>query len=198
MIAIIRGGGGKMDLGHFDNYDLCEYIAQSPLPVITGIGHDIDETVTDLVSHTSLKTPTAVAEFIVAQNAAFEADVLHIVRQIQKMAVWQIQYHRENLVHLSRDINMAAKTYIQQKLFSLDQIDMNIKSQAKSLVEKQHSILNSFERLSKALDPENVLKRGYAMALKDKKIVSSGLNLNPGDNLQIKFSDSTVKTKVTK
>ena len=72
-VVIIRGGGSTSDLGCFDNYRLCAYIAQFPLPVITGIGHDKDVSVADMVAHTSLKTPTAVAAYLVDCAAEMEA-----------------------------------------------------------------------------------------------------------------------------
>ncbi len=70
-VAIIRGGGSTSDLGCFDNYRICAYVAQFPLPVLTGIGHDKDVSVADMVAHTSLKTPTAVAAFLVGRSAEF-------------------------------------------------------------------------------------------------------------------------------
>ncbi len=71
-VVIIRGGGSRSDLMCFDNYNLAYYITQFPIPVISGIGHDKDNSIVDLVSHTSLKTPTAVAEFLISQLAIFE------------------------------------------------------------------------------------------------------------------------------
>jgi exodeoxyribonuclease VII large subunit len=73
LVVIIRGGGSKSDLACFDSYDLAYHVAQFPLPVITGIGHEQDDTITDMVAHTRLKTPTAVAGFLVERLSVFEA-----------------------------------------------------------------------------------------------------------------------------
>ena len=74
-VVIIRGGGSKSDLACFDSYDLAYHVSQFPLPVITGIGHEQDDTITDLVAHTRLKTPTAVAGFFIDKLASFEAEL---------------------------------------------------------------------------------------------------------------------------
>ncbi len=66
LVVIIRGGGSQIDLECFDDYELTSHIAQFPIPIITGIGHERDETISDLVSNTRLKTPTAVAEFLIS------------------------------------------------------------------------------------------------------------------------------------
>lgn len=82
IVAIIRGGGSKSDLSYFDNYNIAYHITQFPLPVISGIGHDRDESVTDMVSHTKLKTPTAVANYIIDYNLLFENDIQDCYQEI--------------------------------------------------------------------------------------------------------------------
>lgn len=85
-VVIIRGGGSTSDLGCFDNYRLCAYIAQFPLPVVTGIGHDKDVSVADMVAHTSLKTPTAVAAFLVGRAAEMDARLEDLYEEITDFA----------------------------------------------------------------------------------------------------------------
>lgn len=85
-VVIIRGGGSTSDLGCFDNYRLCAYIAQFPLPVVTGIGHDKDVSVADMVAHTSLKTPTAVAAFLVARAGEVHARLEGLYAEITDYA----------------------------------------------------------------------------------------------------------------
>ncbi len=82
IVAIIRGGGSKTDLAAFDNYNIAYYITQFPLPVITGIGHERDDTVVDIVAHTKFKTPTAVADFIIDNNLFFENEVIRLGDEI--------------------------------------------------------------------------------------------------------------------
>jgi len=84
IVAIIRGGGSKSDLSYFDNYNIAYHITQFPLPVISGIGHDRDESVADMVSHTKLKTPTAVANFIIDYNLLYENDIQKCFEEIME------------------------------------------------------------------------------------------------------------------
>jgi len=95
LVALIRGGGSQLDLECFDDYDLCNHLAQFPLPVITGIGHERDDTIADMVAHTKLKTPTAVAEFIIQGIAAFQAALHEEATKIARAA--REQLHRAQL-----------------------------------------------------------------------------------------------------
>ena len=98
-VAIIRGGGSTSDLGCFDNYRICAYVAQFPLPVITGIGHDKDVSVADQVAHTSLKTPTAVAAFFVNRAAELHgrlADLYDTVEQTARRTLMLESHRLEN------------------------------------------------------------------------------------------------------
>ena len=84
-VVIIRGGGARLDLLAFDNENICRTVADCPLPVLTGIGHDIDETVLDMVAHSALKTPTAVADFLINHNLFFENKLLQTGADLQSL-----------------------------------------------------------------------------------------------------------------
>ncbi|MEZ4907927.1 MAG: exodeoxyribonuclease VII large subunit [Saprospiraceae bacterium] len=86
-VVIIRGGGSKMDLSYFDNYDISKNVAEFPIPVITGIGHDIDKNIIELVAHSPLKTPIAVADYIIRYNMEFEAQILNNLNLILNNAM---------------------------------------------------------------------------------------------------------------
>ena len=97
IVAIIRGGGSKSDLSFFDNYNIAFYITQFPLPVFSGIGHERDESVTDIVAHTKLKTPTAVADYIIEHNLKFENS---------------IDYEYDNIVNRVNDLIKTHELYL--------------------------------------------------------------------------------------
>jgi exodeoxyribonuclease VII large subunit len=103
LVVIIRGGGAQSDLDCFNNYDLVYHITQFPLPVISGIGHERDETITDIVAHTSVKTPTAVAEFLI--NAVLEFDNLleSFSEQLAELAGTIITQEKDKLFQLSQN-----------------------------------------------------------------------------------------------
>jgi exodeoxyribonuclease VII large subunit len=104
VVVIIRGGGSQIDLSCFDNYNLAYYITQFPLPVITGIGHEKDNTIVDLVAHTRLKTPTAVAEFLIGEVAGFD---LRLEEAEEKF----FDTVREQLEEANQKINQLARLY---------------------------------------------------------------------------------------
>ena len=85
LVVIIRGGGSQTDLSWFDNYNIAYYVTQFPLPVITGIGHEKNMSVTDMVANKSLKTPTAAAEFLIDCIAAAEDKIIEISSDIRDL-----------------------------------------------------------------------------------------------------------------
>jgi len=117
MVVIIRGGGSQADLNCFNSYWLCYHITQFPLPILTGIGHERDETIADLVAHTSLKTPTAVAEFIITAVGEFDGYLDQLNSQLVEIASSQIEEWKDEANNLSRNIISLLK----QRLSKEDQ-----------------------------------------------------------------------------
>jgi exodeoxyribonuclease VII large subunit len=108
-VAIIRGGGAQIDLAAFDNYDLAFHITQFPLPVITGIGHDKDDSVADMVAHTRMKTPTAVAEFLISTVEEFTAYLSELEQQFASVVNDRLQQSREQLSDLLNAVSNQAR-----------------------------------------------------------------------------------------
>ena len=100
-VIIIRGGGAQVDLDCFDHYELAAHIAQFPLPVFTGIGHERDETICDLVAHTSLKTPTAVAEFLLRGIRQYDENITILFENIASVTSRSIEQAQYNLREIS-------------------------------------------------------------------------------------------------
>jgi len=164
-VALLRGGGSRLDLAAFDQAALCRKVAQCPLPVFTGIGHETDETVTDLVAHTSLKTPTAVAEYIIAHNARFEGEILQTGGRIGQTALLQIRDQKLPLI--AQQLQSQVRFRFQQESQQLD------------LLASQCSLL----------DPQRALERGYAYITREGKAISSVRDLHPGDEVGIHLRD---------
>jgi len=141
VVVIIRGGGSQADLSSFDNYRLAEHIAQFPLPVLTGIGHEKDETVTDLVAYTNLKTPTAVAEFILDRVRNFEEEVTGTAGMIFQTAKQQLSTHDNNLRHFVYEINSLIQNRLSGHVRKLDGIKQKLfYISRKTLQEKKHQL----------------------------------------------------------
>ncbi|MEM1124333.1 MAG: exodeoxyribonuclease VII large subunit, partial [Bacteroidota bacterium] len=111
-VVIIRGGGSKLDLVAFDNLVLGQAIAKFPLPVLVGIGHEIDETILDKVAHLSLKTPTAVADFLINRLLHFESSILECKNYISNAANYVIQAELGQLSYLQKMIQLRTTTFL--------------------------------------------------------------------------------------
>ena len=157
LIVVVRGGGGKMDLGGFDDYKLCQMVANAPLAVICGIGHDIDESLLDLVAHSSLKTPTAVADFIVEHNMHYEAEMLKLARAIRQEANWIINREWESLIHLSRDVHQLSLYKIRQADYFLERRMSEIFALLKGRFSEYRAHLNTFGETLSCARPEATL-----------------------------------------
>jgi exodeoxyribonuclease VII large subunit len=115
LVAIMRGGGSKSDLNCFDDYELAYFITQFPLPILTGIGHERDDTVTDIVAHTKLKTPTAVAEFLIEKVADFDNQIDEYGMLVTNLAEQYISSSAYRLEKLTHRVQTASVYLLQNK-----------------------------------------------------------------------------------
>jgi exodeoxyribonuclease VII large subunit len=118
-VVIIRGGGATADLSSFDNYNLAYHITQFTLPVITGIGHEKDDTIVDLVAHTRLKTPTAVAEFFINGMERFYDSMLEMENEIVRLTREKIEFQQNKLENIADTINRSVTEFINDKQVQL-------------------------------------------------------------------------------
>jgi len=115
-VVIIRGGGAKSDMNCFNSYLVASHVAQFPLPVITGIGHERDVTITDLVSHTRVKTPTAAAEFIIAKFSSFETGLLDIQFRLAEISADMVSSRKEELFSIGNRVYPGLKARVGKEL----------------------------------------------------------------------------------
>ncbi len=173
-VAIIRGGGSKTDLACFDQLSICQHICQFPLPIITGIGHDRDESIADLVSNTPLKTPTAVAQFLIDRahgcEIAINAKSAAIMRKVASVMTGKIS-------RIDR---------------AWDRIVNRIKNR---LVQAQARI-EMIETRIEASSPQKILRRGYTYITIDGKPVTSAMKLKKGQKITTVFHDGTATSTV--
>ena len=145
LVVIIRGGGSQLDLNCFNSYWLCYHITQFPIPVLTGIGHERDETIADLVAHTCLKTPTAVAEFIIDQVVEFDSHLNDLNSRIIDLASEQLQSVKEDLANYSRNVTAFAKLRINSENQQLLTHTMLIQQSLKRYFQKNIQLLNTIQ-----------------------------------------------------
>ncbi len=263
-VVIIRGGGATADLSCFDNYDLAFNITQFPLPVITGIGHEKDDTIIDMIAHTRLKTPTAVAEFFISGMEQFEDRLLDLETEIITGVRGKLEAQQEELEQVVEFIDTSVTSFINEKRNQLARTgnvlsqkvsrytfsknyalkDVRHRGQAAVAVWKtgQKNVLEQKQRALKRitdealqkeqvnlirhktvlinearqrlrieqeriylnknivrlLSPENVLKRGYTLTLKQGRIVKSANGLRVGEELDTRFADGEIKSRIIK
>ena len=219
VVVIIRGGGATSDLSGFDTYELAANCVQFPLPIITGIGHERDDTVIDMVSHTRVKTPTAAAEFLIShtrqtadrlkQYAAFlnQEVPLAINRQREKLNRWvmrmpakvqmRLQHERFYQKSLSQRISSAWSTRFLQEQYRL-QITSKISASYTAQIQREGHRLELFAQQIKSASPERLLKKGYSITLKNGKAVTNADELKHGDELVTLVANGKFRSKVLK
>lgn len=194
IIAIIRGGGSKLDLSGFDNYNIAFEIATSPLPVLTGIGHDIDMSVSDIVANTVLKTPTAVADYIIDHNSHFEGEVLLMMQQIEHETQQILDLKHQEILLMQEKLSSIPALIVQQYRHDLDSAYDHILSQAEYTLKDHNRTLDNYTQILEMTLPENVLKRGFAMVKKDNKYIGKLKDIKKSDkDLTIEFYDGEIQ-----
>ncbi|SHK82046.1 exodeoxyribonuclease VII large subunit [Xylanibacter ruminicola] len=193
-VVIIRGGGATSDMSGFDTLALAENVANFPLPIITGIGHDRDESILDMVSHTRVKTPTAAAALLIDHLKVVLDTLIDSQNRItqyvqQKLSIvnYQLSTVQEAIPRLFSVVKTRQETKIdlfaQRMLTSVD----------RRLVSEQHRLELIDEKL-KALDPTLLLKRGYSITIHNGRAVKDATTLQPGDEIETRLAKGTVKS----
>ena len=169
VVVIIRGGGATSELGCFDTYDLANNCAQFPLPIVTGIGHLRDESILDIVAHTSAKTPTAVAELLIHSMLSNEAMITELQEAIATYVVRQMENEKRRVETLVGQIPVLTAMYMQGQRHKLDLYQ---------------------ERID-AASPEHILSLGYSITRLNGKAVRDAGNLKPGEEVETTVANGT-------
>src|SRR5690554_4140220 len=197
VVAIIRGGGASADLNCFDSYLLANNVAQFPLPVVSGIGHERDVTVLDIVSHTRAKTPTAVAEYFIAHITKTAAELFNLQERTVNTSEKIKLKEQTDLHSLSKEMVHGSTLRIQKESNFIEKSSTTIKHRISHLVQNQIHFLERNQQYINMVSPFNILKRGYTLLLKNGKIITSVNEIEVGDDIQTLFRDGTVTSKVT-
>ena len=184
-VAIIRGGGARLDLAAFDSFLLAKAVADMPLPVLIGIGHDVDETVLDIVAHTSLKTPTAVADFILHRSLNFESQMINLGMEAKNLVIQMVQEKATKIQYLSQLADYQLKTNFRQQAQMLGFIEKELPTIAKNRFANAKNQLDNFEKIIQLLGPEAAFRRGFALVFKQGKQISEVSQLGLLDEVQV-------------
>lgn len=196
-VAIIRGGGASSDLSCFDSYHLASHVAQFPLPVISGIGHERDVTILDVVAHTRAKTPTAVAEFFITHLNRSATELLDMEERVVTESNSVLMDEHAQLLSLSKDLVHKSTLTIQGDIVGIQQLTEKIKYGLKHMMQRQAHLLETRTQFIEMASPANILKRGYTLTLKDGKIITSLNDLKEGDIVETRFRDGRATSVIT-
>lgn len=214
VVAIIRGGGAVSDLSCFDTYPLANCCAQFPLPILTGIGHERDVSVLDLVANKQLKTPTAVAAFLVESMEETAQDLALLEEELNDVVKNILDRESERLDRVVRSMEYIARTYCSDRLGRVQAFHARIRQAAQHVVKmttmdlvnkdrmltekiqiqlqlEQHRI-RIWEASVKAHDPEHILNLGYSITYKDGRAVKDGRQLKAGDELTTQLAQGKI------
>ena len=217
-VVIIRGGGATSDMSGFDTLALAENVANFPLPIITGIGHDRDESILDMVSHTRVKTPTAAAAFLI-DHLKTVTDILNDSQaQLLRLAQQKLTYYKtqfatiaEVLPRLFSNVKILQEARLEalnnRLILSSGSRLSTLNAQLSTLAEHLPILLDRrlmaekhrlqlVEEKARSLDPTLLLSRGYSMTMKDGKIVRDPKTLRHGDEIETHLEKGTIKSIV--
>ena len=203
VVVIIRGGGATSDLSSFDSYLLATNCAQFPLPIITGIGHERDDTIVDMVAHTRLKTPSAVDEL---RQAVITLSSDQLMRQrnylrlltarFPSLVMNRVERIRSDLRSLAARFPAQISSALSQREAGLGPIALRLRNATSTGLAERGRFLQLTEQFIKMASPEYILRRGYSLTMKEGKIVKHAAELREGDELTTRFMDGEVKSIV--
>ena len=195
-LVIIRGGGATSDMSGFDTLALAENVAQFPLPIITGIGHDRDESVLDMVSCIRVKTPTAAAAYLISHLGEVNDLIDNCNERIIRSATMRMEMQKVRLANLSERIPRVFSLVKVKQEARLDALNARLTSAIQHVLDRQKHRLEMLNQRAASLDPKILLKRGYSITLKDGKVVHDKEMLTPGDEIETIFEKGTIKSIV--
>ena len=216
VVALLRGGGATSDLNSFDSYLLAANCAQFPLPILTGIGHERDDTVVDLVAHTRLKTPTAVAEFLIArmdqaaqtveelQQTMTQSASVRLLQEKQRLQSYATRFpalvgqrmerNRTLLHQLGAKLPTMAQGFVERKRAMVDRLVMQLRNATTTHLAEKQRFLQLQEQFVRMASPDYILRRGYSLTLREGKIIKRAEELQVGEELTTRFMDGEVKS----
>jgi len=195
-VVMIRGGGSTSDLNCFNAYRLCNHVAQFPLPVVTGIGHDKDTSVADLVAHTALKTPTAVAAWLVERMAQADGYLTWAGMQLGQAAQAITHAAEVGLERLGAAFAQQSQRLLQGERNRLDRAEEALRTAPADLLRTHDRRLAAASELLLSYSVERVLRRGFAVVRRGGEALRSAEGVAAGDRLDITLADGRIEAAV--
>lgn len=196
VVVIIRGGGATTDLSCFDSYNLALNCAQFPLPIIAGIGHQRDVSILDMVAHTSVKTPTAAAEFLISNLDEAEDMINEFAHQLSNIASNATKNEERRLEMTGLRIKQAARTGFLKETNLLSTYLFKIKNYAQNKMVHESSRLNLIQTKIETHSPKFLTERGYTITTMNGKRLTSTKDIKTGDKITTHLPDGNFNSKI--
>jgi exodeoxyribonuclease VII large subunit len=215
-VVIIRGGGATSDLSGFDTLELAENVAQFPLPIITGIGHERDFTVLDMIAHTRVKTPTAAAEFLIhhqEEELDYVEELAEKITQTTSNILFnekkRLQLATNKLPSLFTNLKLREEAKMERLMAYMhnrmtqqimkdkshtELLEQQLTLLSRSLLDKEKNKLEVFENKIKNAAPERILQLGFTITRTNGKVVKDASSIKKGDVLDTTFANGTIKS----
>lgn len=211
VVAIIRGGGGEVGLSSYNNYELAAAVARFPIPVLTGIGHSTNETVSEMVAFTNAITPSELADFLiqrfhqVAVPVQQAQDTIRIKAQqlleaerkrLQDASHYfnvssrnLLQHNRHAVAHAAQALHTAAKGRLIHESYAVHHQVRSLEASSAAFIKDSHQTLTALDNAVRIMDPQQVLNRGYSITIHQGKAVRDASKLQPGAEVETRVAD---------
>ena len=194
--VIIRGGGSTSDLALFDSYRIALYVTQMPMAVITGIGHDKDVSVVDMVAHYMCKTPTAVGAFLVDSATAELNTIYDLATELRQLSEQMLNNQSAYLAQRKLELCHLASQNISNHSHNLSAIEQSVKELSSRIIATEEQRIESFKRLTESYSLDNILKLGFALVQTSEGIITSTDGIGIGDQIEITLHNGTINAVV--
>jgi exodeoxyribonuclease VII large subunit len=196
LVAVVRGGGAKLDLAAFDTERVGRAVGSMPVPVVTGIGHETDRTVADEAAAVALKTPTAAAEWIVSRVADYAGRLDTARRAIREAAQAALSGAVTRLDHSAVQL-AGTRGVLRRQIDQIDVLERGVADGSRSAVQRGRVHLDAMGQMLEAIGVESTLRRGFAILTRPGgRVVWSASELGPGDRLTARLADGSVELVV--
>lgn len=196
-VVIIRGGGATADLSGFDTLALAENVAQFPIPIITGIGHDRDESILDMVAFQRVKTPTAAATLLVDHLADVLSSIDSAQQRINNTVSQLISYNMARITNIASLLPSLAMRILSEGNHRIEVIERRMPIAIERRLTTQHHRLESIEIMLRGFDPQVLLSRGYSITLYQGRALHDASLLHDGDVIETRLEKGTIRSTIT-
>lgn len=196
-VAIIRGGGGEVGLSSYNNYNLAKAVAIFPLPVLTGIGHSTNETVSEMVSYKNAITPSELADFLIQKFHNFSIPLDRLQEQLVVLSKNKFLVENSKLQAFAQSLSWESKNRLQQEKHSIRILNQRLQLSSQHFFKDKYGELDNISRLINMADPIQLLKRGFSVTRINGKALQSLAEVKEGDTIETLLLDGKVKSTVT-